>query len=315
MSARAEVRVKRGSACTILAPPPEPGPRLGSFLAWTNHWKPTGCASAGLAPLISIRSVFLMSRQWFVIAPLPNVAAKLPTVGPCQTRACCSRWTRPRPRISLVAKYPSSLLKAAPPAKAIPSVRLTVFPEASWPTKVASRADFTRCASLSIMSSQLIACQRSEPAARYIGAFTRRALVASCIAVAPLGHSRPSLTGLSGLPSIWSSSTVPSVFSRVYATRAHPTAQYGQTEWASRAPSIRNDCRIWSARAASNPRTVSPAAPVPAALILRKSRRVTWGTAIPPGNGTAGGSHQPTERSALLSTRLVIAWRRDECLV
>src|SRR5437868_11917198 len=87
MSARAEVRVKRGSACTILAPPPEPGPRLGSFLAWTNHWKPTGCASAGLAPLIRIRSVFLISRQWFVMAPLPKLAAKLTTVGPCQTRS------------------------------------------------------------------------------------------------------------------------------------------------------------------------------------------------------------------------------------
>src|SRR2546427_302406 len=46
-----------------------------------------------------MRSVFLISRQWFVIAPLPNVAAKLTTVGPCQTRACCSRWIRPRPRI------------------------------------------------------------------------------------------------------------------------------------------------------------------------------------------------------------------------
>src|SRR2546430_17375565 len=109
MSARAEVRVKRGSACTILAPPPEPGPRLGSFLAWTNHWNPTGCASAGLAPLIKIRSVFLISRQWLVIAPLPNVAAKLTTVGPCQTQGRCSSWTRPPPRNTLVAQDPLSL--------------------------------------------------------------------------------------------------------------------------------------------------------------------------------------------------------------
>jgi hypothetical protein len=35
--------------------------------------------------------VFLMSRQWFVMAPRPNEAAKLATVGPCQTLACCSR--------------------------------------------------------------------------------------------------------------------------------------------------------------------------------------------------------------------------------
>jgi len=41
--------------------------------------------------LIRMRSAFLMSRQWFVMAPLPNVAAKLTTVGPCQTLACCSR--------------------------------------------------------------------------------------------------------------------------------------------------------------------------------------------------------------------------------
>jgi hypothetical protein len=36
-------------------------------------------------------SVFLMSTQPLVIAPRPNVAAKLATVGPCQTRAWVSR--------------------------------------------------------------------------------------------------------------------------------------------------------------------------------------------------------------------------------
>src|SRR5437773_8111273 len=70
-----------------------------------------------------MRSAFLISRQWFVMAPRPNVAAKLATVGPCQTLACCSRWMRPRPRITLVAKYPSSLENAAPPANAMPSQR------------------------------------------------------------------------------------------------------------------------------------------------------------------------------------------------
>jgi hypothetical protein len=29
----------------------------------------------------------LMSTQWLVIAPRPNVGARLATVGPCQTRA------------------------------------------------------------------------------------------------------------------------------------------------------------------------------------------------------------------------------------
>ena len=96
--------MNRGSAWIIFAPPPAPGPRLGSSFAAMNHWKPTGCASAGFAPLIRIRSACRMSRQWFVIAPRPNVAAKLTTVGPCQTRACCSRCTTPRARIIFVAK-------------------------------------------------------------------------------------------------------------------------------------------------------------------------------------------------------------------
>jgi hypothetical protein len=55
MSATADVRVKRGSTWMILAP--------RSTFAFTNHRKPTGCASAGLPPLIMIRSAFLMSRQ------------------------------------------------------------------------------------------------------------------------------------------------------------------------------------------------------------------------------------------------------------
>ena len=123
----------------ILAPPPAPGPFVGSSFAFTNHWNPTGCASAGLAPLMRMRSACLMSRQWFVIAPRPNEAAKLTTVGPCQTRACCSMCTTPKLRMSFVAKYPSSDENAAPPANAIPSVRLTVFPFASCATNVLSR--------------------------------------------------------------------------------------------------------------------------------------------------------------------------------
>ena len=91
MSETAEVREKRGSAWISLAPPPLPGPLVGSSLAFMNHWNPTGCASAGFAPLIMMTSAFLISRQWFVIAPRPKVAAKLTTVGPCQTLACCSK--------------------------------------------------------------------------------------------------------------------------------------------------------------------------------------------------------------------------------
>jgi hypothetical protein len=38
-------------------------------------------------PMMSTRLVFLISTQWLVIAPRPNVGARLATVGPCHTRA------------------------------------------------------------------------------------------------------------------------------------------------------------------------------------------------------------------------------------
>ncbi len=60
-------------------------------LASIGHLKPQGWFSAGLPPMISIMSVFLMSIHPFVIAPRPNVGPKLETVGPCQTRAWFSR--------------------------------------------------------------------------------------------------------------------------------------------------------------------------------------------------------------------------------
>src|SRR5919204_391804 len=154
----------------IFAPPPDPGPFVGSSFALTNHWNPTGCASAGLAPLMRMRSACLMSRQWLVIAPRPNVAAKLTTVGPCQTRACCSRCTTPKARMSFVAKYPSSDENAAPPAKAMPSVRFTVFPLASLATKVLSREDLMFCAILSRTKSQLFSSHFALPAAQRRGA-------------------------------------------------------------------------------------------------------------------------------------------------
>src|ERR1041385_3486866 len=126
----------------------------------------------------------------------------------------------------LGGRYPSSLLNAAPPAKAMPSVRLTVFPLASVATNVRSRESLTRCASMSSAWSQLSVFHVVGLAARYMTFSTRLADTASCIALAPLGHSRPSLTGLSGSPSIWSS--LPASF--VYVTSEQPTAQYGQTE-------------------------------------------------------------------------------------
>ena len=41
---------------------------------------------------------FLMSCQVLVIAPRPNVGARLATVGPCQTRAWLSKTSIPKER-------------------------------------------------------------------------------------------------------------------------------------------------------------------------------------------------------------------------
>ncbi len=90
-SATAAVRVKRGSTTTSLAP---------RSRASITHWKLTGWFSAGLAPITRITSAFRMSIQWFVIAPRPNVSAKLATVELCQRRAWCSMYTSPRPRMN-----------------------------------------------------------------------------------------------------------------------------------------------------------------------------------------------------------------------
>jgi hypothetical protein len=72
-------RVKRGSTTISFA--------LLCCLASITHLKPHGWASAALPPMIITTSAFLMSTQWLVIAPRPNVGARLATVGPCQTRA------------------------------------------------------------------------------------------------------------------------------------------------------------------------------------------------------------------------------------
>ena len=94
MSALDEVRVKRGSTLMSLAPL--------SFAAVT-HLKDIGWFSAALDPMISIRSEFLRSIQWLVIAPLPNDSARAATVAECQMRAQCSIYTRPRARSILTS--------------------------------------------------------------------------------------------------------------------------------------------------------------------------------------------------------------------
>src|SRR5260221_11868652 len=120
----------------------------------------------------------------------------------------------------------------------MPSVRLTVLPLASVVTNVASRDAFTFCAILFSAKSQDTLFHPVAPAARYCGDSTRRGEIASCIAVAPLGHSRPSLTGLSGSPSICRSCTLPLLFCRGEAANEQPTAQEGPAGREPLAPPI-----------------------------------------------------------------------------
>src|SRR5207245_1653642 len=163
----------------------------------------------------------------------------------------------------------------------MPSVRLTVLPFPSVATKVAARDALMFWATLPSAKSHETLFQPVAPAARYCGDSTLRGEVASCIAVAPFGQRRPSLTGLSGSPSICRSCTLPSLFWLVYATREQPTVQYGQTEWDSVAPAILRFCLtlVDSATATSKPSPAATRAPAPAIPALSTSRRVTVGNA------------------------------------
>ena len=117
---------------------------------------------------------------------------------------------------------PPRELNAAPPAKAMPSQRFTTLPSASWVTNVRSRDALMLLGQLveREVPGDLLPLRRAGRAVERAsppGGGTRRA---ACD-VAPFGHSRPSLTGLSGSPSIWSSSTLPSgVLLRVREERA-----------------------------------------------------------------------------------------------
>src|SRR6478736_10320216 len=85
-------------------------PRLA--FASVTHLNPHGCASAALPPMMMTRSVFWMSVQEFVIAPRPNVGARLATVGPCQTRAWLSNAKIPALRTTLYVAKAVSLVVA-----------------------------------------------------------------------------------------------------------------------------------------------------------------------------------------------------------
>src|SRR6201995_2258059 len=104
MSATDAVRVKRGSITTSLA--------AFSIFASITHLKPHGCASAALPPMTTTTLAFLMSCQVFVIAPRPNVGARLATVGPCQTRAWLSKTTIPKERATFQVRNEVSVDEA-----------------------------------------------------------------------------------------------------------------------------------------------------------------------------------------------------------
>src|SRR6202035_4028974 len=101
MSATDAVRVKRGSTTNSLA--------SFSIFASITHLKPHGCASAALPPMTTTTLAFLMSCQVLVIAPRPNVGARLATVGPCQTRAWLSKTTIPKERATFHVRKAVSL--------------------------------------------------------------------------------------------------------------------------------------------------------------------------------------------------------------
>jgi len=81
MSATEEVRVKRGSTWMMVAP--------RSF-AFMTHFIAITWFSAALEPAMRKTFAFWRSSQWLVIAPRPNEAPRLGTVGLCQSRAWCS---------------------------------------------------------------------------------------------------------------------------------------------------------------------------------------------------------------------------------
>ena len=91
ISATAAVRVKRGSITISFAP-------LLNFGFHRPAESRPGELQRRYRPSPSTRLAFLMSTQWLVIAPRPNVGARLATVGPCQTRAWLSTASIPSAR-------------------------------------------------------------------------------------------------------------------------------------------------------------------------------------------------------------------------
>ncbi len=94
-SARALVRLKRGSTWMIVAP---------RSLASITHWKPTGCASAKLEPSMMMQSECCRSCMNVVEPPRPKEVPRPVTVELWQTRAWFSTCTMPSPVISFLMR-------------------------------------------------------------------------------------------------------------------------------------------------------------------------------------------------------------------
>src|SRR5215510_9012369 len=179
--------------------------------------------------MIRTRSVFLMSTQWLVIAPLPNVGPRLDTVGACHIRAWVSKATIPRPRATLTLMYPDSFEAALDARKPVEFQRLTVTPAAFFATKFLSRSAFMCLAMRSIASSQETRFHSFEPGARTSGYLRRFGLWIMSSTPAPLGHSVPRFTGWSGSPSTWmiAGLTFFDLSPSVYISKPQLTEQYG----------------------------------------------------------------------------------------
>src|SRR5437879_4052395 len=146
---------------------------------------------------------FLMSCQVLVIAPRPNVGAKLATVGPCQTRAWLSKTTMPSARDTFQVKYAVSLDEAEAASMPVLVQRLTGMPVAFLRMKFLSRSSFINLAMRSSAKSQETSLKSPLPGARYFGDLSRVGAWTISSSAEPLGHNVPRFTGWSGSPSIW----------------------------------------------------------------------------------------------------------------
>src|SRR5450759_3523914 len=151
-----------------------------------NHLKPQGWFSAGFPPIARMTSAFLMSTHPLVIAPRPNVAARLATVGPCHTRAWLSRYGTPRAVMNFHCRKLNSFVSVQHPIIAIPRLRFKTWPFAFFSTKHLSRVVLTWRAIFTIASSHEMASQWSELARRIFGLVIRFGLLMSSLRVDPL---------------------------------------------------------------------------------------------------------------------------------